>query len=181
VAEDYTAEFEEMFTGRHFGAESLANTPYPTITIGDDRLEVFFSPDDGTAGRLEAILRSAQESINFLAFSFTSDNLGSAILDRAQSGVAVAGVMDESQVGSNQGTEYSRFRKAGLDVRKDGLQGNLHDKVLIIDHKIVVTGSYNFSRNAEETNDENTLIIYDAEIARLFIEHFEKIYDEAKQ
>jgi phosphatidylserine/phosphatidylglycerophosphate/cardiolipin synthase-like enzyme len=44
-------------------------------------------------------------------------------------------------------------------VRKDGLQ-NLHDKVLIIDHKIVVTGSYNFSRNAE-TNDENTLIIYD--------------------
>jgi hypothetical protein len=113
VAEDYTAEFEEMFTGRHFGAESLANTPYPTITIGDDRLEVFFSPDDGTAGRLEAMLRSAQGG-SFLAFP-SSDNLGGAITD-AQS-ASSRRVMDESQVGSKGTSTAASGRQARTCAR----------------------------------------------------------------
>jgi phosphatidylserine/phosphatidylglycerophosphate/cardiolipin synthase-like enzyme len=52
----------------------------------------------------------------------------------------------------------------------------MHNKVIIIDGHIAITGSYNFSRSAEERNDENTIILYNADIARLFIEEFEHVF-----
>ena len=88
--------------------------------------------------------------------------------------------MEESQYKSNQGTEYDRFKKAGLDVRLDGNPRNMHHKVFIIDGQTVVTGSYNFSANAEQSNDENTLIIYNEEIAGQYLDEFERIFEEAK-
>jgi phosphatidylserine/phosphatidylglycerophosphate/cardiolipin synthase-like enzyme len=180
LAEDYTVEFEEMFEEDLFGPSASANTPHPTVSVDSTGIEVYFSPDDGTAQRLVELLRSAQESIYFLAYSFTSDDLANAIMERAKAGVTAAGVMETSQYESNQGTEYDRFKKAGLDVRLDGNPRNMHHKVLIIDGQTVVTGSYNFSRNAEETNDENTLVIHNEEIAGQYMAEFERIFDEAK-
>ncbi len=51
----------------------------------------------------------------------------------------------------------------------------MHHKVVIIDEEIVITGSYNFSRSAEERNDENIIIIYNAEIAQEFIKEFQRV------
>jgi len=57
----------------------------------------------------------------------------------------------------------------------------MHHKVLIIDRQIVVTGSYNFSRNAEERNDENILVIYNTDIAEAFLEEFARVQAEAME
>jgi phosphatidylserine/phosphatidylglycerophosphate/cardiolipin synthase-like enzyme len=180
LAEDYTVEFEGMFEEDLFGPSTSADTPHPTLTVEGAWIEVYFSPDDGTARRLVELLRGAQDSIYFLAYSFTSDDVANAIMERARAGVSASGVMETSQYESNQGTEYDRFKNAGLDVRLDGNPRNMHHKVLIIDRQTVVTGSYNFSGNAEETNDENTLIIHNAEIAGQYMAEFERIFDEAK-
>ena len=180
LSQDYTVEFEEMFEGDLFGSKTLAGTLYPAVDVDGTPVEIFFSPDDGTARRLVELLLSAQKSICFLAYSFTSDELADAVIERAKAGVAVAGVMEESQVNSNQGSEYTRFRKAGLDVRLDGNPRNMHHKVLIVDGQIVVTGSYNFSSNAEKMNDENTLIIHNAGISGQYLDEFERIFEEAK-
>jgi phosphatidylserine/phosphatidylglycerophosphate/cardiolipin synthase-like enzyme len=180
LAEDYTVEFDEMFEEDLFGPSASSDTPHPTITVEGTQIEVYFSPDDGTARRLVELLEGAQESIYFLAYSFTSDDIAKAIMERAKAGVTAAGVMETSQYESNQGSEYDRFKKAGLDVRLDGNPRNMHHKVLIIDGQSVVTGSYNFSRNAEEINDENTLIIHNEEIAGGYLAEFEMIFDEAK-
>jgi len=88
-------------------------------------------------------------------------------------------VMDEEQINSNQGTEFDPFRQAGLDVLIDGLDGQMHHKVFIIDERIVVLGSYNFSQAAEERNDENLLIVYDEQIAEQFMQEFERVYELA--
>ena len=56
----------------------------------------------------------------------------------------------------------------------------MHAKVIILDEETVIFGSYNFTRSAEENNDENVLIIRDAGVARLFLEEFERIYSAAK-
>ena len=95
------------------------------------------------------MLSRAEESIYFLAFSFTSNDLGAIVREKAEAGLTVQGVMDEEQVSSNQGTEYDPFKQAGLDVRIDGNEGQMHHKVFIIDESIVVLGSYNFSQSAE--------------------------------
>jgi phosphatidylserine/phosphatidylglycerophosphate/cardiolipin synthase-like enzyme len=179
LAEDYTIEFEEMFLEDRFGSDKGSNTPHPLVSIEGTAIEVFFSPTDHAGPRLQELLTEAKESIYFLAFSFTSDNLGKAIAQRAKAGVKVAGVMEASQVESNTGTEWQRFQSAGLDVRQDGNPKNMHDKVIIIDGKIVVTGSYNFSANAERSNDENLLVIHDADLAKLYLAEFQKVYDQA--
>ena len=100
-----------------------------------------------------------KRACTFLAYSFTSDDLTAALLERYQTGVDVAGVMEARQVESNTGSDYERLRAAGIDVRLDGNPDNMHHKVLIIDGQTVVTGSFNFSRSAEERNDENSLVM----------------------
>jgi len=180
IAEDYTKEFEEMFTDDKFGPDVVPETPNPTVTIDGTRIDIYFSPDDGVLGALVPLLESAQESIYFLAYSFTSNQLGDIVRAKAEAKLTVEGVMDDEQVRSNQGTEYDPFRQAGLDVRKDGIEGLMHHKVFIIDQKIVAFGSYNFSQNAEERNDENLMIIYSPVIAQQFLREFQRVQDHAQ-
>lgn len=181
LAQDYTWEFEEMFEDDLFGPEKRSDTPYPELEVSGTPLEVYFSPDDGTADRLVTLIASAQESIDFLAFSFTSDALAEALLERARAGVTVRGVMDLEQAESNSGGDFENFRQAGLDVRLDAHRYKMHHKVLIIDGGIVVSGSYNFTNSAEKRNDENTLIFYNQNIAGQFEKEFLTIFDAAER
>jgi phosphatidylserine/phosphatidylglycerophosphate/cardiolipin synthase-like enzyme len=179
MAENYIKEFEEMFVENSFGENVTPETPYPTVTISETRIDVFFSPDDGVLNALIPLLDSAEQSIHFLAFSFTSNELGDIVRAKAEAGLTVAGVMDEEQISSNQGTEFDPFQQAELDVLIDGIAGQMHHKVIIIDEKIVAFGSYNFSKSAEERNDENLIIIHDADIARQFMLEFGRVWEQA--
>jgi phosphatidylserine/phosphatidylglycerophosphate/cardiolipin synthase-like enzyme len=180
VVEDYTTEFNQMFEENLFGPEKRAATPNPGLTIDGTPVEIYFSPDDGVAVQLLALLQEAQDSIYFMAYSFTANDLGDAIRQRAAAGLTVAGVMDDGQINSNRGTEYDPFKQAGLDVRRDGNAGLMHHKVIIIDQKIVITGSYNFSASAETSNDENVVIIHNADVAAQYLEEFQRVYDQAQ-
>jgi phosphatidylserine/phosphatidylglycerophosphate/cardiolipin synthase-like enzyme len=181
MAENYLKEFEEMFVDNSFGDNAVPETPYPVVTIGETRVDVFFSPDDGVLNALVPLLNSAEQSIHFLAFSFTSNELGDIVRAKAEAGLTVAGVMDDGQISSNQGTEFDPFQQAELDVLIDGIDGQMHHKVFIVDEEIVALGSYNFSRSAEERNDENLLIIYNADIAKQFMEEFQRVRGQAHE
>jgi phosphatidylserine/phosphatidylglycerophosphate/cardiolipin synthase-like enzyme len=178
IAETYLQEFEEMFIDDLFGDMSRADTLHPRLTIAGNEVEVYFSPDDGVSARLVDLLNYAEDSIHFLAFSFTSDDLGAAIRTKSREGVVVAGIMDDDQILTNQGTEFDPFRAARLDVYKDQNRGSMHHKVIIIDSEIVITGSYNFSRSAEERNDENVLIFHSPAIAEQYLFEFQRLYDQ---
>ena len=180
LAENYTTEFEEMFLNDLFGADSPANTPNPQLSVDGVLLESYFSPDDGVLDHLMSLVNEADTSITIMAFSFTSDELAAAVLDKARQGVIVQIVMDEEQAASNQGGEYENLRNAGLDVRLDGSSGQMHHKVIIIDGDTVSFGSYNFSNSAERRNDENVIIAHDPALARAFTAEFDKIYAEAQ-
>jgi phosphatidylserine/phosphatidylglycerophosphate/cardiolipin synthase-like enzyme len=180
LAEDYTKEFEEMFVDDKFGADVVAETPYPRVTIDGTPIDVYFSPDDGVQASLLDVINNARESIYFMAFSFTSDELGEAIRKRAEENVIVLGVMESEQINSNAGTEFDQFQQAGLDVKRDGNEGQMHHKVMIIDDDTVALGSYNFTNNAETRNDENLIVVYNKEIAAQFMAEFKRVYAQAK-
>ena len=183
VADYYTQEFEEMFTHRLFGPDRISNIPNSKkLDINGTSIEIYFSPEDKPGARIVELIKGAQKSINFMAYSFTSNEIGAAIVERAKSGVAVLGVFDGSQVTSGQGTEYDPLKQAGLDVRLDGNQtGLMHHKVIIIDKSIVITGSYNFTASAEENNDENVLIIFNSDVAAKYLEEFQRVHDQSEQ
>jgi len=181
LAENFTAEFEEMFIRDMFGDNVVAATPHPSLEVDGTLIETYFSPDDGTASRIENLIQGSQESIYFLAYSFTLDNIAEAMLERASAGVTVKGVFEEGQYYSNIGTEFDLLYEAGLDVRLDGNNRNMHHKVIIIDEEIVIIGSYNFSSSAENRNDENTLIIYNRDIAAVYLAEFERVFSKSPE
>ncbi len=176
LAKNYTTEFDEMYITDMFGDNIVVNTPYPVFSIDDTQIETYFSPDDSTAARIIDLIQHSQESIYFMAYSFTSDEIAAAILERAKDDVYVSGVFEEVQYHANIGTEFDRLYEAGLDVRLDGNSRNMHHKVIVIDGTIVITGSNNFSQSAEIQNDENTLIIHNPDIAALYRSEFERVF-----
>jgi phosphatidylserine/phosphatidylglycerophosphate/cardiolipin synthase-like enzyme len=179
LAENYTTEFEEMFVDDLFGPDTRPATPHSSFELDGIQIETYFSPDDGTEQRLVQLIEAAESSVYFLAFSFTSDPIASALIAKSTSGVVVAGVFEESQVISNIGSDYGTLLDAGLDVRLDSNQRNMHHKVIIVDSKIVVVGSYNFSNSAATSNDENTLILHDPQTAEIFMGEFTRIFARA--
>jgi len=180
LIENYQKEFDEMFVDDHFGPDTVSDTPNPVTFVNGTMIETYFSPDDGVADVIIDLISDADESIYFMAYSFTSDDISEAIQNRAREGVSVAGVMDHSQVASNREFgEYEVLVQAGLDVHEDGIDGLMHHKVFIIDEQIVITGSYNFSRSAEERNDENILVIYNTDIAQEFLKEFTRVQAQA--
>ena len=175
LAQSYTREFDEMFTDDRFGALSETDTPFTRVIVDGTEVEVYFSPDDEVATRLLSLIASAEERIDFLAFVFTSDPLAQSLIAQKNDGVRVRGVIERGQANTT-GSEVGRMLLAGLDLRLDANQNKMHHKVIVIDGEIVVTGSYNFSRNAEEDNDENVLILHSEEIAQQYLIEFERIY-----
>jgi phosphatidylserine/phosphatidylglycerophosphate/cardiolipin synthase-like enzyme len=178
LAKDYTREFEEMFVDDRFGPASIADTPNPVVTIDGTRVEVWFAPDDGVAARLVELIDDARSRVDFLAYTFTSDALADALLRAAERGVTVRGVMELDEVEA-AGSDYARMRRAGIDVRKDTNPGTMHHKLLLIDDGVVATGSYNFTRSAEESNDENLVILFSPDAAAELEGEFLGIYDVA--
>jgi phosphatidylserine/phosphatidylglycerophosphate/cardiolipin synthase-like enzyme len=180
VAQDYESEFNEMFVDDKFGPDLGTATPNPRLAIHGTPVAVFFSPDDHVEKFLVDLLKGAKKSINFLAYSFTSDPLADVIRERAAAGVTVAGVMDEDQAKTNKGAEYDAFRTAGLNVRLDGEQGLMHNKVIVIDGETVVTGSYNLTASADKSNDENVIVLINTDIAAQYLQEFKRIQAAAK-
>jgi phosphatidylserine/phosphatidylglycerophosphate/cardiolipin synthase-like enzyme len=180
MAENYTKEFEEMFVDDKFGPDVVAETPHPRVIIDGTPIDVYFSPDDHVQDSFVELIENAQESINFMAFSFTSDPIGDAVSASTEQDVIVSGVMESDQVKSNIGTEFDRFSQAGLDVLLDGNKGLMHHKVMIVDESIVIFGSYNFTASAETKNDETLIVIYNEEIAAQFMDEFQRVYSQAQ-
>jgi phosphatidylserine/phosphatidylglycerophosphate/cardiolipin synthase-like enzyme len=174
LAQNYTAEFEKMFVDRKFGPNKPAGVPYPTLTIDGISIENYFAAEDKVTSHIVAQLKQAKQSIHFLAFSFTSDPIGKAMLDRAKAGVTVQGVF-ETTGSETKFSEFGRMKKAGLDVLQDGNPYVMHQKVIIIDGRKVLFGSFNFSSNAESDNDENLLIVDDPVMAQAFEAEFQRV------
>ena len=180
VAENYTAEFEEMYLEGFFGEIILENTPHPVITIDSIQMETYFSPDDSTAERIIELILEAERSIDFMFYAFTSDPIADALIFQADQGIIIRGVVDAYQESSGLGSEYGRLRDHNLEVLLDGHLDKMHHKVIILDERIVVTGSYNLTRSAETKNDENTLVIHSEQVAEIYLREFEWIFSEGK-
>jgi len=178
VAEIYEREFQEMWAGE-FGPRSTSTVVQQFATVNGTPIQVLFAAEDEVMSLLVPMVVAAQNSIRFMAFSFTHNDLGAAVLGKAKTGVDTMGIFEKR--GSE--TEYSELPTlycSGVRVRQDGNKGTFHHKVFIIDEQMVVTGSLNFSDNANESNDENVLIITNADVAAQYLAEFERRWAEAE-
>lgn len=180
VAENFEAEFEEMFARREFGPRSTSNTPHTLVKLAGSDIYTYFSPEDDVPPKILRFLRAAQSRIRFMAFSFTDDSIGVALVRRHAAGVEVEGIV-ERRGAELEYSELKRLRTAGITVMTDGNPYALHHKVMIIDDKWVILGSYNFTASAAERNDENILIIRSPDVARQFNAEYDRIKSMAAE
>jgi phosphatidylserine/phosphatidylglycerophosphate/cardiolipin synthase-like enzyme len=178
IAFIYEREFQELWSAQ-LGPRAPSTINKQWVILDGTPIQVLFSSEDHVVNNLVALVKDAQTSIRFLAFSFTDDPLAQAMIDRRTAGVDVKGVF-ETFGSSSPGSELKTFWCAGLPVRQDGNGSFLHHKVIVIDGNIVVTGSLNYSSSADDENEENVVIIDKPEIAALYLQEFEKLWEQAR-
>jgi phosphatidylserine/phosphatidylglycerophosphate/cardiolipin synthase-like enzyme len=178
LAEIYTKKFDEMFTERRFGPAASTSTSN-FFTQQDVPIQVYFSPTEDIFQVLANTLNTATRSIDFMVFSFTLDDIGNIMLERAADQVSLRGIF-ETTGSSTSFSELPPLFCAGMDVRVDGNPFAMNHKVIIIDAQTVIVGSTNLSDNAISSNDENLLIISDADLAAQYLAEFERLWAVAR-
>lgn len=193
LAKTYQIEFEEMWggpnlqpnkTNSRFGAQKTDNTPHKFM-IGEIPVECYFSPSDGTNQQIINAINSADNDLNIETMLITRTDLANTIAAAKQRGVEVHVITDNRT--DNAQTVNDILNAAlpnGKFVFDSWSGGILHHKLAIIDANFpasdpqVVTGSHNWSFSADNLNDENTLIIHDAEIANIYFQQFASRFTE---
>uniref|UniRef100_A0AAA9S851 Mitochondrial cardiolipin hydrolase n=1 Tax=Bos taurus TaxID=9913 RepID=A0AAA9S851_BOVIN len=132
---------------------------------------------ESSLSRLLSALLAARVSLELCLFAFSSPQLGRAVQLLHQRGVRVRVVTDCDYMALN-GSQIGLLRKAGIQVRHDQDLGYMHHKFAIVDRKVLITGSLNWTTQAIQNNRENVLIVEDEEYVRLFLEEFERIWEE---
>ncbi len=180
LADIYKKEFLEMFDEEIFGNRKergpfaeLRKSYY--VKIEDTDINAYFAPEDNVERIILKRLEKAKTSIHFMAFSFTSAGIGEMMIKKSRSGVAVEGIYERR--GAKTGhSQYVKMKLEGIPVRLDRNRGAMHHKVIIIDGERVIMGSYNYSRNANRSNDENILIIDNKKIASEYLAEFKRLW-----
>jgi len=148
--------------------------------VREQVLQVCFSKTQDCAPIIASWILKANKSIHIMVYSFTSQVIASAlVVARTQNpSLDIRVVIEESQANVT-GSVYQMLVDANITVAMDGNPYLMHHKVAIIDGRIVITGSYNYSQSAEDRNDENLVVIDDEEIARLYEQEFQRVWSKA--
>ncbi len=132
---------------------------------------VYFSPHGGATGAISHAIENAKESLLVQAYSFTSVPIAERLIRAHKRGVKVQVLLDRSQ----RSQKYSTFDfliSAGIPTLIDAAHAIAHNKIMIIDNEMVITGSFNFTKAAEEKNAENLLVIHSRQLAAQYSDNW---------
>ncbi len=135
--------------------------------------QVAFSPSGGATQLIVDTLAQAKQTVLVQAYSFTSAPIAKALVAAKQRGVQVKVLLDKSQR-TERYSEADFLAHAGITVSIDAVHAIAHNKVMVIDDETVITGSFNFTKAAEEHNAENVLALHDAALAAQYVANWKK-------
>lgn len=166
IADIYTAEFEQMFSGKFHNEKSAV----PVKATGN--IKVFFSPQDKaiTNGVLP-LIKNAKKYIYIPSFVITEKRVTEELIKAKQRGVDVRIIADALNA-STKHSKNGELRRAGIPSKAENYAGKMHSKTMIIDDKYLIIGSMNFSNSGENRNDENMVILTDSDAAKFYKKFF---------
>lgn len=141
-------------------------------TNNPEIIQVFFSPNGDCTAAIVGELNNAKTEVLVQAYSFTSTKIAKVLTDAHKRGVKVQVILDKSNMTGKYSAADS-ITHAGIPTLIDSEHAIAHNKVIIIDGQVVITGSFNFTKAAEEHNAENVLIINNKELAAKYAEHWQ--------
>lgn len=155
----------------------------PSLTIDFARAQtvtvvsVCFSPNGNCGATVAYWISRANSTIHIEIYDFTLNQISDALVNasRANPRLSIEIVWDDSMA-HGKGSEYNVLLGAGISIHLDKRSGVMHDKVAIIDDHIVLTGSFNWSNEANQVNRENLIVIDSTAIAALYEADFQQNY-----
>lgn len=123
-------------------------------------IEACFTPEEDCLPKIVDAIHQAEKSILVMAYYITQPPIIDALIDAHHAGLRVEVVMDKSQLKSRW-SGLNKMKEAGIPCFIDKKPRIQHNKLMIIDGKVLLTGSYNWSKSAEKRNAENILFVQD--------------------
>jgi phosphatidylserine/phosphatidylglycerophosphate/cardiolipin synthase-like enzyme len=188
LARGFEAEFDQEWGSTtnlpdaryaRFSTNKLDVTPR-TYSVNGTTVRLFFSPNRGAAFAINARIAAANRQILFALFLFTRQDLAATMIARHQSGIDIHGVVNDN----DKYEQTPALRAAGIDALDFTGPATilLHDKYAVVDagtgNGAVITGSFNWSTNAEQANNENLIIVENDTIAKLYYQDWLARYHE---
>jgi phosphatidylserine/phosphatidylglycerophosphate/cardiolipin synthase-like enzyme len=148
--------------------------PTPSISVA-------FSPNRGATVAVIKLIGEAKRTIRVAAYSFTSKPIAQALMDAHKRGVDVKVVLDKSNATARY-TSATFLADVGVPTRIDYQYAIMHNKFVVVDGQTVETGSFNYTKAAEEHNAENVLILRnEPDVAKAYLKRWQELWDESEE
>ena len=178
IAKAYTSEFNQMFEHKSWHKKKADNNDEEFI-VGGSKVFVYFNPQDNLDAKLSKYIDNAKTSIRISMFSLTHKTIYKKLIDAKKRGVSVLGVYDYRSAGIRGTSQADELIANGCGYI-DANPALMHNKWAIFDNKIVWLGSANWSKSGlTEGNDENVIVIHNADIAGKFLQEWKRYYNDA--
>lgn len=142
-----------------------------------DVAEACFTPRHDGAGRIVRLFSEARRSVEVCVFTITDDRITSAMLAAHRRGVRVR-VISDNEKSFDPGSDIERLVQSGLAVRQDNTEFHMHHKFAVFDQRLLLTGSYNWTRSAALHNEENFVLTSEVRLIRAFGQLFEELWEQ---
>lgn len=142
--------------------------------------EAFFSPGDDPLRKIVGLLKSAEKSCDICVFTITDDRIADAIFTAHRRGVRVRIITDDDK-SYDRGSDVARIEKEGIAVKTDDSPHHMHHKFAIFDRRLLLTGSYNWTRSAAAHNQENLIVTADPRLVAPFSDMFDRLWGDLRR
>ncbi len=170
IATAYKDELEQMFAGKFQKKKS------PAPQTNDAAISLYFSPKGNVyENAIKPQIENAKNEIFVSAFFLTRKDMVEDLIAAQKRGVKIKIIVDATAA-ANKSNKHEDLRNEKIPVKIENWGGKNHEKNIVIDSKVLIVGSANFSKSAVEKNDENLLVIANPVVAQKYREHFMKLY-----
>lgn len=174
LAQIYEQEFNQMLSGKFHNEKEKIQTE--TITLKDTKILPLFSPQDKIIStNIIPLINKAEKYIYIPTFVLTHEELKNSLINARKRGVQIKIIHDATNY---KASNLKTLRENGILVKVENYAGKVHSKTMIIDDKYLIIGSMNFSKNGENKNDENVLIIENKILAKYYRGFFEYLWQK---
>lgn len=139
--------------------------------------KAFFSPGDDCLDEIIRRIRETKRRLDICVFTISDDRISREIIQAHRAGVKVRIITDDDKT-ADRGSDIFSLSRAGIEVKMDRSSNHMHHKFALFDNRLVLTGSYNWTRSAADYNYENIMVTDDEKMAAQYGSCFEKLWKE---
>lgn len=131
----------------------------------------WFSPGDDCRNKITRLMRKTRNTINICVFTISDNKITESILQAHKRGIKITIISDNDKA-NDRGSDIDYLSNKGVKVLLDDSPNHMHHKFAIFDNRILLSGSFNWTRSASEVNEENIIVTADQKLVTAFNKKF---------